>query len=82
MACACNFRIKDTHYSNINYKIPCRYCLNCRVDKRKEWEVRANYEFKTKLSGTFLTCTYDNLHLVNILKLGNDGKIRPTLKYK
>lgn len=82
MACAGNFRKKDSHYSNINYKIPCRYCLNCRVDKRNEWEVRANYEFKQKISGAFVTFTYDNNHLYNILKLGNDGKIRPTLKYK
>lgn len=82
MACASNFRIKDSHYSNINYKIPCRYCLNCRVDKRNEWEVRANYEFKQKISGAFVTFTYDNNHLYSILKLGNDGKIRPTIKYK
>ena len=82
MACSRNFKIKDTHYSNINYKIPCRYCLNCRVDKRKEWETRANYELKTKLSGTFLTCTYDTLHLTRNLVLGNDNKVRATLNYK
>ena len=82
MSCANNFKIKDTHYININYKIPCRYCLNCRVDKRNEWENRANWEFKNKISGAFVTFTYDNIHLIDTLKLGNDNKIRPTLKYK
>lgn len=79
MACANNnFYIKDNHYSNIRYKIPCRYCINCRVDRRKQWKARAEYEFKKHISGAFVTFTYNDYNL-NLIK-GNDEKIRATLK--
>lgn len=83
MACSKDFRIKDKHYININYKIPCRYCINCRIDRRKEWVERCNYEFKHKVSGTFLTLTYDEATLYEkCIVRGNDEKIRATLNYK
>lgn len=80
MACAKNFTIKDTHYNNVNYKIPCRYCINCRVDRRKQWKDRAEYEFKKHISGAFVTFTYNDLFIPYVI--GNDEKIRATLKKK
>ena len=83
MACSKDFRIKDKHYININYKIPCRYCINCRVDRRKEWVERCYYEFINKVSGTFLTLTYDEATLYEkCIVRGNDEKLRATLNYK
>lgn len=84
MACGNDdFWIASTKYSNIKYKIPCRRCINCRVDRRKQWADRCNYEFKKLVSGTFLTLTYDDNHLfAECLVKGNDEKIRATLKYK
>ena len=83
MACSKDFRVKDKHYSNINYKIPCRYCINCRVDRRKEWVERCYYEFTHKVSGTFLTLTYDEANLYDkCIVRGNDDKLRASLNYK
>lgn len=78
MACAKNFYIKDTHYSNINYKIPCRYCMNCRIDRRRQWKDRAEYEFKKHISGAFVTFTYNDAFLPIVI--GNDEKARATLR--
>ncbi len=81
MACANkNFYIKDTHYNNINYKIPCRYCMNCRIDRRRQWKDRAEYEFKKHISGAFVTFTYNDMYIPLIQ--GNDEKARATLKKK
>ena len=82
MACAnSNFYIKSTHYKNISYKIPCRQCINCRVDRRKMWKERCEYEFKKHITGAFVTFTYDEPHLYNeCLVKGNDGKIRATTR--
>lgn len=83
MACAHNFRIKDKNYSNINYKVPCRRCINCRVDRRKMWKERCEYEFKKLISGSFVTFTYNDIFLyTNCIKKGNDGKLRASLNYK
>ena len=82
MSCANNFRMKDKNYSNINYRIPCRYCINCREDRRREWKARADYEFKKHISGTFLTLTYDDNNLMENIVRGNDEKLRANLNYK
>lgn len=81
MGCANNFMIKDKKTSQI-YKIPCRYCINCREDRRREWEARANYEFKKHISGTFLTLTYDDFYLSELLRTGNDELTRASLNYE
>lgn len=79
MSCANeNFYIKDTHFWNVNYKIPCRWCVNCRVDRKKQWIERCNYEFKNKVSGAFVTFTYSDEYLP--LVKGNDERIRATLR--
>lgn len=82
MACANpEFKIKSSHYSNINYKIPCRRCINCRIDRQNMWVDRCTYEFKKRISGAFVTFTYDDEHLYNeLLVKGNDEKIRASLK--
>lgn len=80
MSCSENFYIKDKNYSNIKYKIPCRMCNLCRRTKRKQWKERAEYEFKNKIFGAFVTLTYEDEKLP-IVK-GNDGKLRATLKYR
>lgn len=78
MACCKDFKINSTRYSNISYKIPCRYCMNCRIDRRNQWKARAEYEFKKHISGAFVTFTYDEINLPIIR--GNDEKLRATLK--
>lgn len=43
--------------------VPCGYCLNCRVDKANQWIDRCKYEYKKRLTASFVTITYDDIHL-------------------
>lgn len=60
--------------------IPCGRCLGCLIDKREMWEERANYEYKTKLVGAFITLTYSNESLIDCLIIDNQGQQQFTLK--
>lgn len=42
------------------YKIPCGKCIECRMQKSKEWGMRAFAEYQTCKNGLFLTITYEN----------------------
>lgn len=44
------------------YLIPCRYCLNCRVDRQNEMIDRCEYEYINYGCGAFVTFTYDDAH--------------------
>lgn len=64
MAC-CNpwFRKYDYSYGYQGfYQIPCGYCLNCRKDKQQYYIDRAEYEYKKRLTASFVTFTYDDIH--------------------
>ena len=43
--------------------IPCRYCLNCRIDRQNEMIDKCEYEYISKKCGAFVTFTYDDIHL-------------------
>lgn len=47
------------------YDVPCGWCLNCRKDKQNYYIDRATYEYKTRITGSFVTFTYDDIHLVD-----------------
>lgn len=51
------------HQPGAGYQIPCRQCLNCRVDNRNMWSDRAKYELCHRLTAAFVTLTYDDVHL-------------------
>lgn len=44
------------------FTVPCRYCLNCRVDRQNELVDRAEYEYIKYGCGAFVTFTYDDYH--------------------
>lgn len=45
-------------------EIPCRKCIQCRLDYSKRWALRCMLEFQSFDSiGCFITLTYDNEHL-------------------
>lgn len=54
-------------------QIPCRYCLNCRVDRRNELADRAQFEYCKHLVGSFVTFTYDDYHLMSECPIGQNG---------
>ena len=44
------------------FTVPCRYCLNCRVDRQNEFIDRCEYEYINYGCGAFVTFTYDDIH--------------------
>lgn len=59
MACKSNFR----RMINGRYvKIPCKWCMKCRIDRKNEWADRLLFECIGK-DNIFLTLTYDDEHL-------------------
>lgn len=70
MACANPFSLKQLYshrgilWNYKDYYIPCNYCLNCRKDKQNYYIDRANYEYKTRLTASFVTFTYDDIWLL------------------
>lgn len=42
---------------------PCRWCINCRIDRKNYWKDRLDYEHLNKISSAFVTFTYDEWHL-------------------
>ena len=55
---------KQRSFGELDYFIiPCRECLNCRIDRQNEFIDRAEYEYINYGCGAFVTFTYDDIHL-------------------
>lgn len=52
----------ETNYGKI-VKVPCGYCRHCRIDYKREWQIRLIQELKSSTSGSFITLTYDSFSL-------------------
>ena len=78
--------IKDEN-KNYNYNdeiiyVPCGHCIECRLEKSRDWANRMYAELQYHKVATFVTLTYDNDHLPYGEKyVDNEGKERrnPTL---
>lgn len=44
-------------------KVPCGWCLECRLKKARDWSTRCYLENKMHENSCFVTLTYDNKHL-------------------
>lgn len=44
-------------------KIPCRYCIGCRLTRQQSWALRCYCESRMHSRNAFITLTYDNDHL-------------------
>lgn len=71
MACAHPLHIMPKTRWNGDYiytrefDVPCGYCLNCRRDYQNYIVDRANYEYCKRLTASFVTVTYDDIHLID-----------------
>lgn len=59
MACANPFLMQ---INKKKYKIPCGWCMACRIDKANQWRDRILFECQKK-PATFVTLTYDDEHI-------------------
>jgi len=48
---------------NSQLEVPCGGCVGCRIDRSRQWTVRLMHESKLHEIKSFLTLTYDDLHL-------------------
>lgn len=44
-------------------KVPCGQCVNCRLDKSRDWAIRCLHEAELHSENCFITLTYNNDHL-------------------
>lgn len=71
MACSQPFyRYNETTHSFV--RIPCGWCMSCRIDRRNYFSDRFEYSFYKEFNGigSFTTITYDDNHI----PLSADGK--------
>jgi hypothetical protein len=56
---------KDSDLADLRepLKIPCGQCMGCRLEKSREWAVRATHEASLHSRNCFVTLTYNNEHL-------------------
>lgn len=52
-----------------NLQIPCGQCVGCRLERSRQWAVRAMHEASLYEDNCFLTLTYDDEHLPADLSL-------------
>ena len=53
---------RSSQGENDYFLVPCRYCLNCKVDRQNELVDRCEYEYINYGCGAFVTFTYDDVH--------------------
>lgn len=59
-------------------RIPCGHCIGCRLEYSRQWALRCLKESTLHKCNSFVTLTYDDLHL-RILCDGENNKFIPTL---
>lgn len=87
MSCAYPFHLPHTFRTprgNIlefePYQVPCGWCVNCIQDKINYISDRAKWELCHRLSGAFVTFTYDDTHLLtNCLPTGYEYEDLPRI---
>ena len=54
-ACSNSIKLKD-----IEFRIPCGKCLNCKKKRRSDWSLRLEHEYLYSDSALFITLTYND----------------------
>lgn len=53
------FQRKDA-FVDLELQVPCGQCIGCRLEKSRQWAVRATHEASLYLRNCFVTLTYDD----------------------
>lgn len=56
------FRRPDS-WRGVELDLPCGQCIGCRLERSRQWAVRCIHEASLYEENSFLTLTYDNVHL-------------------
>lgn len=57
-ACSNSIKLKD-----IEFRVPCGKCLNCKKKRRSDWSLRLEHEYLYSDSALFITLTYNDASL-------------------
>ena len=57
------FKRPPNHWNYEQSQVPCGKCINCHVDKAREWATRATHEAQLHDNNCFVTLTYSDEHL-------------------
>ncbi len=73
----CHSPLTITH-KGVDYQVPCRWCMGCRIDRRNIWSLRCRFEMSSQYSkgfgSSFVTLTYsDDYYKGGLVK--NDLKL-------
>ncbi|WNK13732.1 MAG: replication initiator protein [Microvirus sp.] len=52
-----------TGYIDLPMQVPCGNCIGCRLEYSRQWAVRATHEAQLHECNSFITLTYDEVHL-------------------
>ena len=44
-------------------EVPCGQCINCRLEKARQWAIRCTHEAQLYKDNCYLTLTYNDIHL-------------------
>lgn len=59
----CHSPLTITH-KGVDYQVPCRWCMGCRIDRRNLWSLRCRFEmssqYKRGFGSSFVTLTYSD----------------------
>lgn len=50
-------------YQDLPVQVPCGQCIGCRLERSRQWAVRISHECQLHEFNSFVTLTYDNLHV-------------------
>lgn len=59
--CYSTILVKDKY--GVLMRVPCGQCINCRMNKARQWSIRVMHEAKKYRHNAFVTLTYDDDHL-------------------
>ncbi len=59
--CLKTMQIKD--YKGDPQRVPCGQCINCRLEKARQWAVRCVHEAQLYAQNCFITLTYSDEHI-------------------
>lgn len=49
--------------TGMKLKLPCGRCIGCRLERARQWALRIHHESKLHSVNSFITLTYDDVHL-------------------
>lgn len=58
------YKYPDSELYTRYVTVPCGYCVNCRRDAQNYIVDRATFEYCQRLTASFVTFTYDDVHLI------------------